>query len=84
VSGAHLNPAVTIGFWLSRRLPGRCVVPYITAQLFGAFAASGSLLAMFGNVAQLGATFPAGSAWQAFGMEAILGNYILDSGSPLC
>ncbi len=72
VSGAHLNPAVTIGFWLSRRLPGRSVMPYVVAQLFGAFAASLALLAMFGNRAALGATLPAGSAWQSFALEAVL------------
>jgi aquaporin Z len=72
VSGAHLNPAVTIGFWLSRRLPSRFVLPYIIAQLIGAFAASGTLLAMFGNRAALGATVPAGSAWQSFALEAVL------------
>jgi aquaporin Z len=72
VSGAHFNPAVTIGFWLSRRLRGREVGPYIAAQLIGAFAASASLLAMFGNVAHLGATIPAGSSWQSFSLEAIL------------
>src|SRR5208282_1994630 len=72
VSGAHLNPAVTVGFWLSRRLPSRNVVPYIVAQLFGAFAASGVLLGMFGNRAALGATIPAGSAWQSFVLETVL------------
>ena len=36
VSGAHLNPAVTVGFWIARRLPGRCVLPYIASQLAGA------------------------------------------------
>lgn len=72
VSGAHLNPAVTIGFWLSRRLRGRDVAPYIVAQLVGAFAASGTLLAMFGNRATLGATIPAGSAWQSFALETVL------------
>jgi aquaporin Z len=72
VSGAHFNPAVTIGFWLSRRLRPREVAPYIVAQLIGAFTASGTLLAMFGNVAQLGATLPRGSPWQSFALEAIL------------
>ena len=72
VSGAHLNPAVTIGFWISRRLPGREVVPYALAQLIGAFVASAALLALFGNHAALGATIPAGSAWQSFALEAIL------------
>lgn len=72
VSGAHLNPAVTIGFYLSRRLRGREVVPYVTAQLLGAFVASATLLAMFGNRAALGATTPAGSPWQSFALEAVL------------
>jgi len=40
VSGAHLNPAVTIGFWATRRFPGRMVPVYITAQLLGAVSAS--------------------------------------------
>src|SRR5690349_6198231 len=72
VSGAHFNPAVTLGFWLSRRLSGREVVPYILAQLIGAFAASATLLAMFGNRTALGATIPAGSPWQSFALEAVL------------
>lgn len=77
VSGAHLNPAVTLGFWLSRRLPGRCVGPYIVAQLLGAFAASFALLGMFGNRGALGATLPAGSAWQSFALEAVLTNLLM-------
>jgi aquaporin Z len=72
ISGAHLNPAVTVGFWLSRRLRGREVGPYVVAQLVGGLAASVSLLAMFGNRASLGATIPAGSAWQSFALEAVL------------
>jgi aquaporin Z len=72
VSGAHLNPAVTLGFWIAQRLPGRDVVPYALAQLVGAFLASTALLALFGNHAALGATIPAGSAWQSFALEAIL------------
>jgi aquaporin NIP len=72
VSGAHLNPAVTAGFWLAGRLPGRLVHPYLLSQLTGAFLASLTLLLLFGNEAMLGATLPAGSAIQSFGLETIL------------
>lgn len=72
VSGAHLNPAVTAGFWLARRLPGRCAVPYLLSQLTGAFLASGVLRAMFSNRAYLGATLPAGSDAQSFWLEVVL------------
>lgn len=72
VSGAHLNPAVTIGFFLARRFPGQCVPAYVLSQVAGALIASISLLVLFGNRASLGATFPAGSAWQSFGLEAVL------------
>ncbi len=43
ISGAHLNPAVTLGFWTARRLPGRELVPYILSQVTGALIASGLL-----------------------------------------
>ena len=72
VSGAHLNPAVTIGFYAAGRLPGGRVLPYILSQLLGAFAASVSLLLLFGNHASLGATLPIGSTFQSFALEAIL------------
>ena len=36
VSGAHLNPAVTVGFWIAKRFPGKTVVPDILSQLVGA------------------------------------------------
>ncbi|WP_084124332.1 aquaporin [Demequina sp. NBRC 110054] len=41
VSGAHLNPAVTFGVWLSGRLPGRDVAPYMVSQVIGAAASAG-------------------------------------------
>src|SRR6266568_1451826 len=47
VSGAHLNPAVTLGLWLARQISGREVLPFIFAQVLGAFAASGLLFTMF-------------------------------------
>jgi aquaporin NIP len=70
-SGAHLNPAVTVGFWLSRRLPAKALPPYLAAQLVGAFAASGLLRLLFDHKT-LGATHPAGSALQSFILETVL------------
>src|SRR5438034_6558469 len=58
ISGAHLNPAVTIGFWTARRLPGREVVPYIVSQVAGALIASCLLRGLFPQSKFLGATFP--------------------------
>jgi aquaporin Z len=72
ISGAHLNCAVTIGFWLARRLPGRFVVPYILSQIIGAFTASATLRLMFTNKMMLGTTVPAGSPFQSFILETIL------------
>jgi len=72
VSGAHLNPAVTLGFWFARRLPGRWVLPYILSQLCGATLASASMRLMFQGHPTLGATVPAGSWQQSFTLEAIL------------
>ena len=72
VSGAHFNPAVTLGFWFARRLPGRLVPPYMLAQCAGALTASLTLRLIFPTEATLGATRPAGSAAQSFVLELIL------------
>src|SRR6516162_8125752 len=72
VSGAHLNPAVTLGFFVARRFEGRWVVPYIASQCLGAFLASLTLRLMFPTHATLGATLPAGDAIQSFVLEVIL------------
>lgn len=72
VSGAHLNPAVTCGFWLARRLPGRLVLPYVASQVVGALGASGLLRLMFWNHATLGPTTPAGPVMQSFVLEGVL------------
>jgi aquaporin NIP len=72
VSGAHLNPAVTLGFWTAERLPGREVPLYIAAQIIGALFASGLVRLLFPQCALLGATLPSGSDLQSFVLEAAL------------
>lgn len=49
ISGAHFNPAVTLGFWLSGRLGGTQALGYVLAQLLGASAAVGVLALSLGN-----------------------------------
>lgn len=72
VSGAHINPAVSLAL-AGRSLLSWTLLPlYLGAQLSGAVAAGLSLRALFGNVAHLGATLPTGSAWQALGLEVLL------------
>src|SRR5260221_3297478 len=79
ISGAHLNPAVTLGFVLARHFPPRRLVGYWLAQLAGATAAAMSLRLVLGNVAHLGATAPAGSggACQSFALEALLTSFLM-------
>jgi aquaporin Z len=74
VSGAHLNPAVSLAFALRRDFPWRRVPRYVAVQLLGATLACLFLLAVFGNVQHLGATLPGPGykAWQAFLMEIVL------------
>jgi aquaporin Z len=72
VSGCHLNPAVTVGFFAARRFEARQVAPYIACQCIGAGLASVVLKTMFPAHPTLGATLPAGAAGQSFVMETIL------------
>ncbi|MGQ0714310.1 MAG: MIP/aquaporin family protein [Gemmatimonadaceae bacterium] len=72
LSGAHINPAVTIGFWSVRRFPRRDVIPYVAAQCVGAVGASATLRTMLGPVGNMGATLPAVSVISAFAIEWLL------------
>ena len=71
-SGANLNPAVTLGLACARRFPWSEVLPYIGAQVVGAFTASALLLRLFPDDITLGATLPRGSVWQSFVLEIVL------------
>ena len=79
LSGAHLNPAVTLGFVLARHFPPQRLVAYAVAQLTGALAAAGVLRLVLGNVAHLGATIPAGQggAAQAFWLELVISFFLM-------
>jgi len=72
ISGAHINPAVTLSFAIRRVFPWKRVPSYIAAQLAGAFLAVGLLLLLYGNVNDLGANIPVGSANSAFILEMTL------------
>lgn len=72
ISGAHINPAVSIAFWVSKRFSGKEVLPYIVSQFLGAILASLTLSFIFPQHELLGATLPAGSWEQSFVMEFIL------------
>jgi aquaporin Z len=72
VSGAHMNPAVTLAFAVAGRFSWSAVAGYIVAQLAGAFAASGLLKLLFPASSTLGATLPSGSVGQSFVLEVVL------------
>lgn len=74
ISGAHLNPVVSLAFALRGDFPWKRVPGYIIAQLAGATLACLFLLAVFGNVEHLGATLPGTGykPWQAFLIEIVL------------
>ena len=73
VSGAHMNPAVTVGFYSAGRHPLAELLPYAGAQIVGAVAASLTLKALFpGQPTTLGMTMPTGTITQSFILEFIL------------
>lgn len=72
LSGAHLNPAVTLAFAVARHFPWREVPIYIAGQLLGAVGGAATLYLLFGQTAALGATTPTGSLLQSLLLETLL------------
>ena len=74
VSGAHLNPAVTLAFAVRRNFPWKRVPGYIVGQVIGGIGAAAFLRAMFGTVGALGATLPGSGVTEgkALAMEVVL------------
>lgn len=81
VCAAHFNPAVTIGFAVSRRFPWRHVAPYLLAQIGGALFASALHLALYGRDAAMAASFgahiPRVAVPQAIGFEIVFGFFLM-------
>jgi aquaporin Z len=73
-SGAHLNPVVSIAFWLRHDFPVRRLPGYLVAQMLGALAAAGLLQAVVGISARAGSTYPSigHTGGNAVAIEALL------------
>jgi aquaporin Z len=72
LSGAHINPAVTLAFWSVGRFPASEVAPYVAAQCAGGTLASLTLVGVLGPVGRLGATLPSIPMGKALAVESLL------------
>jgi aquaporin Z len=77
ISGAHFNPAVTTGFWLSGRFPRAEVFPYVASQLAGATAAAFLLRALIGGSAAAAATVHAIGVGSGLVVEVVLTFFLM-------
>ena len=78
LSGAHINPAVTVAFTLTRHFPIRDATAYIAAQLVGAVSGALALVAVWPHrPARLGATFPSVGRGSALVYELLLTAFLL-------
>ncbi len=77
ISGAHLNPAVSIAFTISGRFPLNRLPGYVISQLSGALLASFTLKYLFASSKFLGATIPVGTDMQSFILETILTFFLM-------
>ena len=72
ISGAHINPAVTLSFWLKRQISAMDSLFYVVAQFAGAFVASLSIHILFPEDRNLGMTTISVLEWKAFALEVFL------------
>jgi aquaporin NIP len=77
ISGAHLNPAVTIAFTVAGRFSAKQILPYVVSQAIGAFLASLTLKFLFTSNEFLGSTLPRGTDLQSFILETILTFFLM-------
>lgn len=77
ISGAHINPAVTLAFALRGDFPWRKVPAYWVSQIAGALLAAGLLRVMFGAVAGAGVSSAHHGPWVALGMESVLTAFLI-------
>jgi aquaporin NIP len=78
LSGAHINPAVTVAFTLTRHFPAREAAAYVVAQCLGAISAALVLLAVWpSQPAELGATVPTVGVGSALVYEALLTAFLM-------
>lgn len=77
ISGAHLNPAVSIAFTIAKRFPLKQLFPYIISQVIGALLASLILKYLFPANQFLGTTMPHGTEMQSFILEFLLTFFLM-------
>lgn len=77
ISGAHINPAITISLAMGKLMPKNDVLGYLAAQIIGAIVASSFLLILFPNNQSLGGTTSAASSVQSFSIEFILTFFLM-------
>jgi MIP family channel proteins len=77
LSGAHLNPAVTLAFWSVRRFPGGSVAPYVVAQCLGAVLAAAMLHWVLGPIGASGATLPAVGFARSLVVESLFSFFLM-------
>ena len=77
VSGAHINPAVTVAFFVAGRFDKHLVLPYVSSQFVGAIIAAAILRLLFPEHGTLGSTLPAVPLTSAFVMEILLSFFLM-------